>query len=185
MGRIIDLVKAYQQTQELPPRQQFAEELAQEIAPKLRLRISMGGKPHFAAVVFQDTLSEIFKNLHLFYSETDGQFLAWCYRIARNKIAEHFRKEGRQIGDSVDPDVLEGLAQAAPQPMSRGERLDYEYAKNLLLKTKPQCYDYLWFRYALECSYVEIAEEFGLPTDDAARMQVNRCLDFAKSLIAE
>ena len=187
MGRIIDLVKAYQQAQDEPQKQRLGLEVAEAVVSHLDLYIRKGQKPDFAGAVMEKTLYQISSHLHLFQirSDDDRQFLRWCRTIARNEIRQHGRKEGRQRTDAVDPLVLQETVEAAPESMSAGDRVDYEYAISLLRAVKPPCYHYLWFRFAAQMSYAEIAEEFGLPTDNAARKQVERCRKLAESLIRD
>jgi DNA-directed RNA polymerase specialized sigma24 family protein len=60
--------------------------------------------------------------------------------------------------------------------------MDLEYALNLLRSVKPPCYGYLWQHYVLGWDHAEIANAYGI-SYGAARMQVNRCLKLAQSLV--
>jgi RNA polymerase sigma factor (sigma-70 family) len=185
MGSLIENVKAYQQTLDLAARIRLGEEIVQEIAPWLYLIIYGKNDIEVAEVVFQETLRSISSKLHQFKGETEGQFRSWCRTIARNARRQHIRKATRDITDAMDPEVMEELIAADPQPMSQGEKLDLEYAMKLLLLSKPSCCILLWYRFVVEYSYDEIAEIFDLVTTAAARMQVARCLKLAQDLIGE
>ena len=185
MGWIIEHVKGCQQAQARADRIRLAEEIANEIAPKLRLFIRSNTKNKVADVVFQETLRGIFGKLHQFHSNTDGQFWAWCYTIARNEIKQIIRTEAREMADAVAPEVLEELIEAAPPRLTKEDKLDLEFAMNLLRQARPPCYYYLWYSYVLECTNAEIAAEFDLSSADAARMQIDRCLKLVQSLVHE
>jgi len=74
-------------------------------------------------------------------------------------------------------------ASAQDSPLSPEDKLDLEYAMNLLTASKPECYDYLWKHYVFGLDYAEIAEEQNLQYDNV-RMKIGRCLDVAKALVS-
>ncbi len=67
--------------------------------------------------------------------------------------------------------------------LSPADKLDLEYAMNLLTSSKPECYDYLWKHYVFGLAYGEIAEEQNL-NYDAVRMKSGAALDAARALVA-
>jgi DNA-directed RNA polymerase specialized sigma24 family protein len=71
---------------------------------------------------------------------------------------------------------------SAAKTFSPGDRLDLEYAMNLLTIAKPECRDLLMQHYILGLDYGEIAEEQGVSYDNA-RMKIGRCVEEARKLV--
>ena len=116
--------------------------------------------------------------------ESTKQFWAWCYRIARNKICDHYRGQAADRLQYVPAEELHRLLDKSAQdaPISPGVRLDLEYAMNVLTASKPECYEFLWQHYIFGLDYAEIAEERTM-TYDNVRMKIGRCLDEARRLV--
>jgi len=133
----------------------------------------------------QEVLKAVATGMSRFEGGTAKEFWAWCYRIARNKLSDHYRRQSSERAVSMSPDelwqVMEASAQAAP--LTPQNRLDLEYAMKLLTAAKPECSDLLWRHYVIGVDYAELAEEKDL-NSDAVRMRVKRCLDEAKSLVS-
>lgn len=187
MNRLVDLARKYQGAPNLEERMRVAEEIASEVAPRLGAFIlSNCRRPDMADDVRQETLVGIVNNLHQFRGATDSMFWSWCYHIARNKISNHLGRRGTRPLVTTDTEDLWEVVEASAQsnPMSAGERLDLEYAMELLRQAKPPCYDYLWQYYIFGWDYDEVALVAGL-SHDAARMQIKRCRELAQSLMKE
>ena len=185
MDDLIKLVRTYRLTAGLAERIRLAEEIFRLIEPDLRLFV-FSSVSHDAA---QDALQEILKAVALgvrkFQGETAKEFWAWCYRIARNKLNDQFRKQYADRMQSMPPEELWQMMEATEQnaPMSPAVRHDLDYAIKLLTAAKPDCSDLLWRHYVIGLDYAEIAEERNLSYDNA-RMKIGRCLDEAKSLVS-
>jgi len=186
MDQVIKLVKTYRLTAGLAERLRLAEEIFRLIEPDLRFFIFSAIQPPAAQDVLQEVLKSITTSLKKFEGQTDKEFWAWCYRIARNRLNDHFRKQAADRLQPMPHDELWQLVEASAQitPMTAADRHDLEYAMNLLASSKPECRDYLWKYFVFGLNYDEIAEEQNLNYDNV-RMRVGRCLDVAKALVAK
>jgi DNA-directed RNA polymerase specialized sigma24 family protein len=130
-------------------------------------------------------LKAVATGLRKFTGGSNEEFWGWCYRIARNKLNDHFRKQASDRELTMDADEFWNLLEASPQgsTLSPADRHDLEYAMKMLTNSKPDCYDYLWNHFVIGLDYGEIARERNLGYDNV-RMKIGRCLDEAKSLVA-
>jgi RNA polymerase sigma factor (sigma-70 family) len=185
MDDLIKLVRTYRLTKGLAERLRLAEEIFRRIEPDLRLFVFSSIRPPAADDVFQEVLKAVAISLPKFTGETPNQFWAWCYRIVRFKLADHYRRQSNERIQPMPPEDIRELvdASAQAQPLSAADKHDLEYALNLLSSSKPECREYLWKHFVLGLDYGEIAEAEDL-SYDSARMRVARCLDEAKSLVA-
>ena len=184
MSDLIKLVKTYRVTSGLPDRLGLAERILPLIEPDLRFFVFGAIRPPAAEDVFQEVLKAIITSLGQFKGNTNGEFWAWCYRIARNKLSDQFRKQASDRLQPMPPEELWQLVESSAQasPLSAADRLDLEYALNLLTRAKPDCYDYLWNHFVIGLDYAEIAAGQDL-TYDNVRMKIGRCLETAQSLV--
>jgi RNA polymerase sigma-70 factor (ECF subfamily) len=106
-----------------------------------------------------------------------GAFAAWLFRIARNKIADHFRRRRPQVsleGDDpplkVDWDPLGQLVHSEHlQQISR-----------LVNDLQPKEIELLRLRFAADLTYAEIGAALG-QSEAASKMAVRRLLDRLQS----
>jgi RNA polymerase sigma factor (sigma-70 family) len=185
MEQVIKLVKTYRVSAGLAERLRLAEEIFRITEPDLRFFVFSAIHPPAAQDVLQEVLKSITTSLKTFEGDTDKEFWAWCYRIARNRLNDHFRQKASDRLQLMPQDELWQLVEASAQatPLTAADRHDLEYAMNLLASSKPECRDYLWQYYVIGLAYAEIAEEQNLNYDNV-RMKIGRCLDEAKSLVA-
>jgi RNA polymerase sigma factor (sigma-70 family) len=185
MDDLIKLVKTYRLTAGVADRLRLAEEIFRLIEPDLRLFVSRDIRLPAAEDVLQEILKAIAIGMRQFVGGSNEQFWAWCYRIARNKLTDHFRRQTADREQPMPQDELWQLVESSAQasPMSPADKHDLEYAMNLLTASKPECYDYLWKHFVFGLAYGEIAEEQHLSYDNV-RMKIGRCLDEAKSLVS-
>lgn len=185
MHDLIKLVRTYRLTAGLAERIRLAEEIFRLIEPDLRLFV-FGSVSHEAA---KDALQEILKavatSLKQFKGDTVKEFWAWCYRIARNKLNDHYRSKAADRMQPTPPEDLWRMMELSAQdaPMTPATRHDLEYAMKLLTAAKPECNELLWRHYVIGLDYAEIAEERDLNYDNV-RMKIGRCLEEAKSLVS-
>jgi len=181
---LIDLVHLYQKATSLEQRQKFGHDIAVAIRPALWNFLLHQDGPEQADDLCQETLKDIFKNLHMFHEETNGQFWSWCYHVARNKLIDHWRKQKANPTMTLDPEAFWRAVEASAQdnPLSNEDQLNAEYILELLAEAKPACCAYLWLRYIIGLDLSEMARMYNLSID-AIRMRINRCLDLAKVLI--
>jgi len=185
MDDLIKLVKTYRLTAGVADRLRLAEEIFRLIEPDLRLFVSRDIRLPASEDVLQEILKAIAIGMRQFVGGSNEQFWAWCYRIARNKLTDHFRRQTADREQPMPQDELWQLVESSAQasPLSPADKHDLEYAMNLLTASKPECYDYLWKHFVFGLAYGEIAEEQHLSYDNV-RMKIGRCLDEAKSLVS-
>jgi RNA polymerase sigma factor (sigma-70 family) len=185
MDDLLKLVRTYRVTAALDQRLSLADALFRMIVPELRFFVLSSVPQQAADDVLQETLKAIATSLSKFEGRTQSEFWAWCYRIARNKASDYFRKQGADRLHSVSPDELLKMIESG-QPRTAipaQEKLDLEYAVQLLRKANPDCYEFLWKHYVVGLAYGEIASEHNLQYDNV-RMKISRCLREAQSLIS-
>lgn len=141
MDDLLKLVRTYRVTAGLAERLRLAEAIIRHIAPDMRVFIFSSIRPDDA----EDALQEVFKavalNLKGFSGTTLKEFWAWCYRIARNKLSDHYRKEYAERTFPMPPEELYRLMEVSAQtrPMTAGVRHDLDHIIKLLTATRPQC----------------------------------------------
>ena len=185
MDDLIKLVRTYRLTAGLAERIRLAEEIFRHIEPDLRVFVFSGLPPQVAEDALQEVLKAVATGMRRFEGNTEKEFWSWCYRIARNKLNDQYRRQSADKTVSLSPDELLQVIEASAQvaPLTPQNRLDLDYAMKLLTAAKPDCSDLLWRHYVVGLDYAELAAEKDL-NSDAVRMRVKRCLDEAKSLVA-
>jgi RNA polymerase sigma factor (sigma-70 family) len=185
MEDLIKLVRTYRLTAGLAERLRLAEEIFRLIEPDLRLFVFSKVSQNVAMDALQEVLKAIATSLKKFQGNTEKEFWGWCYRIARNKINDHYLSKAADRMHPIAPEKLWRMMEVSAQdaPMSQGVRHDLEYAMKLLTASKAECYDFLWKHFVLELDYSDIAEERNMSYDNV-RMKIGRCLDEAKSLVS-
>jgi RNA polymerase sigma factor (sigma-70 family) len=185
MNGLIKLVKTFRLTAGQADQRRLAEEIFPLIEPDLRFFIFSAIQPPAAEDVLQETLKGVATGMRKFEGSSNEEFWGWCYRIARNKLNDHFRKKATDRLQPIPTDELWQLVEASAQTtqITAADRHDLEYAMKLLASSKPECRDYLWKHYVFGLAYAEIAEEQNISYDNA-RMKIGRCLDEAKSLVS-
>jgi RNA polymerase sigma factor (sigma-70 family) len=185
MDDLIKLVRTYRLTAGLAERIRLAEEIFRLIEPDLRLFVFSSITHDAAKDALQEVLKAVATSLKKFEGGTVKEFWAWCYRIARNKLSDHYRSKAADRTQSLPPEELWRMMELSAQdaPLTAQTRLDLDYAIKLLTATKPECSDLLWRHYVIGLDYTELAEERNVSYDNV-RMKIGRCLDEAKSLIS-
>src|SRR5580698_725168 len=181
MDDLIKLVRTYRLTAGLAERIRLAEEIFRRIEPDLRVFVFSSVSHDAAKDALQEVLKAIAIGLKQFKGDTVKEFWAWCYRIARNKLSDHYEQQRTNRFQPVAPEELWRMMEVSAQdaPMTPAVRHDLDYAIKLLTATKPECSDLLWRHYVIGLDYGEIAEERNLNYDNV-RMKIGRCLDEAK-----
>lgn len=185
MDDLLKLVRTYRVTAGLAERLRLAEEIFQRIEPDLRLFVFSAIRPPAADDVLQNVLIAVATSLGKFTGDTPGEFWRWSYRISRNKLNDHYRRQAADRMQPMPEKELRELVEASAQssPISAADKHDLDYAMKLLTASKPECYEYLWRHFVLGVDYAEIAEAENLSYDNA-RMRITRCLDEAKQLVS-
>ena len=185
MDDLIKLVKTYRFTAALDQRLRLADGIFRQIEPKLRSFVFGSVAPTAAPDVLQEVLKAVSTSLRTFTGNTNGEFWGWCYRIARNKRYDHFRRCASDRLQPMGHDEMRRLLDETAHLSVRtpGVSHDLDYAMKLLSNAKPECHALLWAHYVQDVGYAEIADEKGT-SYDAVRMQITRCLDEARKLLA-
>ncbi len=185
MDNLLKLVRTYRLTEGLAERLRLAEDVFRLIEPDLRFFVFGLAARDSASDVLQETLKAIAVDLSKFRGDSPSEFWAWAYRIARHKVSDSFRKKAADRLHPIPPEEMWQLVESSAEtnPISPGDRHDLEYAMEILTKTKPECFEYLWRHFVFGLAYGEIAEEQKL-NYDTVRMKIGRCLDDAKSLVS-
>jgi RNA polymerase sigma factor (sigma-70 family) len=157
------------------------------LEPKLRAFIFGRLSSLDAVEVLQDTMIATFQNMHKFRGGKPKAFgptfWAWCFRIARNKINDHIRKNKYSRMEPLPIEDLQNLIEKYHElaDVSAGDRLDCEQAMAILAKTKPDCWDCLWNRYMAGMEFLQLAKFYEIEYD-AMRRRIERCLKRLKKI---
>jgi RNA polymerase sigma factor (sigma-70 family) len=135
--------------------------------------------------VYQEVLKAVATSLRKFQGDSAKEFWGWCYRIARNKLNDQYRKQGSDRMQPMPPEDIWQMIEASSHdaPVTPAVRQDLQYALQLLTKSKPECYDFLWNHFVFELDYADIAADRNM-TYDNVRMKIGRCLEEARSLVS-
>ena len=184
MDRIIELVRRYQNSEDEAEREAAADEVLSEIYASLTIFIRVHAAKGCDEDVLQETLRDLFEGLWAFDGETSESFWSWAYRITRRRCADSFR--GRKVtqGTVADPKLLEAvLADLRDENrLTQAEWTDLKAGIALLKVTDYPCLGWLWDRYYVGLSFVELGEQEGV-TEEAAQKRVRRCLELAARLM--
>ena len=184
MELLIELVRKYQSARTDEERNRYASEILARIYPRLSLFIQSRVQNANTEDVLQEIFKAIFTQLSFFRGQSGESFLSWVYTIARCKAADSFR--GRKTNQSTvaDPKILEeALAHLRVEgTISDDDLSDLHDALDLLKAADYPCLGWLWDRFVIGLTLVQMGEKDGI-TDDAARKRVKRCLELAEKLI--
>jgi RNA polymerase sigma factor (sigma-70 family) len=138
--------------------------------------------------VLQEALIGIYKGLQTFKGNTDDEFWGWCYVILGNKANDELRKK-KKATDHLEPFPAEEIWEIlevswGTKPLPPEDRMDLEFAMNLLEKFKPDCRKLLWDYHIIGLKHGQIAKQLSLKYD-AARVRIDRCMKAARKLVAE
>lgn len=183
---LMELLQACRASRVLHTRLRFTEEIILVVGPALREFIARHTRPDLVEDVWQETLIAIAIGIAKCNADTEAAFWTWCYTIARRRMADQWRQIGRLPTISLDPELFEQAIESSrrDEGLTLAERENLEYGLDLLRAAKPPCVNYLWDRFALDLSFKDLGDIYGL-SEDAMRMQVNRCLELAQKLMAQ
>jgi RNA polymerase sigma factor (sigma-70 family) len=158
-------------------------ELICEVGPALEAYARRRARTlDIALEIYQEVLIVIALNLESYRGNSDKEFWSWCYTIIRRKLANYIRDEKPDKFDSFDEVNLRDVVAAGQPEISPGVEHDLKYALSLLAAAKPVCAVLLWVYHVLGWTYEAIGEMIG-KSYDAVRVQLNRCMDEAQSLV--
>lgn len=186
MEPLIRLVRNYQASRNAAAREHWAVEFICEVGPDLQRYLQTRCRKEDAKDAHQETLTGIVEGLQEFTGENDANVWGWMYSIARNKARDQFRGGQMRLATIVDTDLLRESVKAVHEdsPITGVERAELQEAIDLLKASSPPCVHYLWDRYVVGLTFVELGKEYEV-TEEAARKRVERCLKLAQDLIGE
>jgi len=186
MEPLIRLIRKYQGSRNVAEREHLAIEFICEVGPHLLRYLRARCRKDDARDAHQETLTGIAEGLQEFTGENDAGVWGWMYSIARNKAHDQFRGRQMRLATIVDTDILRGAVKAVhdESPFTDMERAELQEAINLLKTSSPPCVHYLWDRYVVGLTFVELGKEYEV-SEEAARKRVERCLKLAQDLIGE
>lgn len=158
---------------------QAVEALLQRCLPDLR-RWAHGRLPPAArgsldtADLVQETVLHVLRRLDSFQPRHVGAMQAYLRQSVINRIRDEVRKIGRQPAPTELPDDLAADLTSPLEAVVEAEA--YERYRAALSELTPREREMVVARIEVQWSLAEIAQRFGLPTADAARMAVSRAL---------
>lgn len=175
------LVHLYREALTLERRLEIANLIYQEIHRDLRLYLMSRVHPNSVEDVLNESLKAIFSSLDAFRGNSNPEFYKWCYRIARNKKVDTDRKDRFE---TLPTEEFWELVESTndKQPLSSGDRHDFEYVLKLLKELKPKCRELLLDHFFFGFSLVELGEQLKLKYA-AVRQRIQRCLQSVRGLI--
>jgi RNA polymerase sigma-70 factor (ECF subfamily) len=105
-----------------------------------------------------------------------AQFSAWLFRIARNKLNDHFRRSRREVGLEAEGEKLE--QEDVLGTLIRAEELSQ--IRYIVSHLSEEEQELLRLRYVADLSFVEIADLLGR-REDTVKKSVYRLLARLKS----
>jgi DNA-directed RNA polymerase specialized sigma24 family protein len=93
MDDLIKLVKTYRLTAGIADRLRLAEDIIRLIVPDLRVFVFSKISDSTGEDALQEVLKAVVTGMRSFRGGTEKEFWAWSYRIARNKLNDHYRSK--------------------------------------------------------------------------------------------
>ncbi|HUD46033.1 MAG TPA: sigma-70 family RNA polymerase sigma factor [Candidatus Baltobacteraceae bacterium] len=84
----------------------MAEQIIRQIAPDLRLYVLSRISHEAAEDASQEVLKAVATGMRKFAGGTEKEFWGWCYRIARNKLKDHYRHKAADRMQPTPPEEL-------------------------------------------------------------------------------
>lgn len=100
-----------------------------------------------------------------------GQFSAWIFQIARNKVMDYFRRSKRDLLD-ISPDIA--YSDGTLEHIIKGQA--YQQLESIMQTLADEERELIRLRYVGQLSFVEIAELMGRK-EDAVRKSLTRLLE--------
>jgi RNA polymerase sigma-70 factor (ECF subfamily) len=135
--------------------------------PLIRYLRRVGGSEDVADDLHQQTWLSVLDHIDRFdAAQVPGGFKAWLFRIATNKVHDHWRSHGRE--QCAHQGLKLVTDQTSPQA---GQRLDADEQRALLMQAIERLPDaqreVLMLRYYAELKFHEIADLLGCPLNTA------------------
>jgi len=152
----------------------FDELYARHRSGLYRFIVRQGRLGDHAEELFQDVWMNLIKARHTY--RVEAQFRTWLYTLARNRVLDHFRSDGRagavmrEVGDDEDIENVAGSRIAQPEVLADAREQGEAIVKLLEALPAPQREAFLMYQeggLAIE----EIAEATGV-TFEAAKSRL-------------
>jgi RNA polymerase sigma factor (sigma-70 family) len=114
MDDLVKLVRSYRLAAGLTERLRLAEQIFRLIMPDLRVFVFSGLPPQLAEDALQEVLKAVATSMGRFEGGTTNEFWSWCYRIARNKLNDQYRRQSSERTVSMSPEELWRVVEASP-----------------------------------------------------------------------
>lgn len=175
------LLYLYREALTLERRLEIANLIYAEIHRDLRIYLMSRVHPNSVEDILNEALKAIFGSLDKFRGNSNEEFFKWCYRIAHNKACDAHRKNRLE---TLPTEEFWELVEAADkkEPLSPGDKHDFEHVIKLLAKLKPACRELLLNHFFFGFSLVELGQELKLKYD-AVRQRIKRCLQSVRGLL--
>ena len=181
MFNCVQLVKSIQTAPDVRRREALGLALLESLYPMIRGYVRARVPRDSCDDVTQEAMLSIVKGLDTLRCEGDGQFRNWCYQIARRRIANLYRSQGRQ------PEILSlEVMQELHRDLAASGRLGAEEREviELLRALDPELFESVWARFCFDIDWKDLASELNL-TPDALRMKINRAFSKLRKTVQE
>lgn len=128
-----------------------------------------------------ETFLSSWQNLPV-YEERGLPFSSWLYRIARNKVIDHYRVRKAPI--SIDVVEEDAVVVASNLERAVDIALDVDRVKACLVRLTPEQKDVTIMRFVEELSHKEIAEIIG-KSEGAVRLIQHRAIATLRAMLSE
>jgi RNA polymerase sigma factor (sigma-70 family) len=182
MQSLGETLERYRLAKHVETKLRIAEQIADEIAPKLWNYLARRCPPEEVEDLRQEVMMAVVLGLDRCEADSAQQFWGWIYTIARNKLATRLEKRGRMI--PVAEEELWRLIEASGEveAITRNERQELAESWAMLQSLDEHTRTCLWLHHFDGREYAEIAEEMGT-SKDAIRMTIKRGLEAAQKLL--
>jgi RNA polymerase sigma-70 factor (ECF subfamily) len=117
------------------------------------------------------------------YRHRGHPFSSWLYRIARNKVIDHYRARKESVSlETVEIDQF-GIVLSSSQS-DLALKLDFEKAMGAIRKMKQEYQDVVILRFVEELSLKETARAMG-KTEGAVKLMQHRAIGELKKMLGE
>jgi len=183
MASLIELVQAFQGATTPEAKERFGESIIRRIGPLVRRFLMSRCPADMLDDVLQETFLAVVTSGESFRGESDGEFRAWFYAVARNKLNARFREVMKRTFVPLDDGEVASIVDAGAVDNHQATALvgEWEDVTAILGKLGAPCKGFLWERYFLGCDWETIGEKHEI-SRDAARMATKRCLKRARGL---
>jgi RNA polymerase sigma-70 factor, ECF subfamily len=169
---MIDIPRLVEAAKEDPAA--FAKLYNHYVQPIYRYLYSQVGTIHDAEDLTSQTFMTAYETLPRYRER--GYFSAWLFRIARNRLVDHFRGRSREVG-LAEAEKVRAVQDALGQVIQDEE---VSRLQALICKLPEQERDLIRLRYVADLTFAEMAGVLG-KHEDAVKKSVYRLLARLKS----